>query len=103
MNAGNRIRVALLCMAVMWWGGAGAAEPVPSAGECFAAGFEANNADTVAQCYAEDAIMWFPGGTMAKGRVAIRDGFAHFLAGFTVKDVELATIGQETLGDTRIA
>ena len=63
----------------------------------------ANNADAVAACYAEDAIIWFPGGTMAKGRTAIRDGFAHFLGGFLVKDVEMMTIGHEAVGDTRVA
>ena len=79
-----------------------AAEP-RSAGDCFAAGFEAGDADAVAACYAEAAIMWFPGGSMAKGRAAIRDGFAHYLAGVTVKDAELTTIGQETVGDARVA
>ena len=80
MRASNRIRALLLCLGTLWWSGASAADPAGSAADCFAAGFEANNADAVAACYAEDAIIWFPGGTMAKGRTAIRDGFAQFLA-----------------------
>ena len=103
MRASNRIRTLLLCLGTLWWSGASAADPAASAGDCFTAGFEANNADAVAACYAEDAIIWFPGGTMAKGRTAIRDGFAHFLGGFLVKDVEMMTIGHEAVGDTRVA
>ena len=53
--------------------------------------------------YAEDAILWFPGGPMAKGRAAIRDGFAGYLANGTVKDVQLNAIGGEAVGDARVA
>jgi uncharacterized protein (TIGR02246 family) len=84
-------------------GTATAAGPARSAGDCFTAAFEANDADAVAACYADDAIIWFPGGPMAKGRDAIRDGFAHYLGTMTVTDVELSTIGHETAGNTRIA
>ncbi|RZA13723.1 MAG: nuclear transport factor 2 family protein [Lysobacteraceae bacterium] len=95
--------IALLCAGAMATGGAMAAEPAGSAGDCFVAGMKAGSADAVAACYAEDAIIWFPGGPMAKGRAAIRDGFAHFLAGVEIQDVELVAIGQETTGDTRVA
>ena len=80
-----------------------AAETEISAGDCFAAAFKSGNADAVAACYAEDAIIWFPGGSMAKGRTAIRDGFAHFLGGMTVKDAVLTTIDEVAMGDTRTA
>ena len=40
---------------------------------------------------------------MAKGRTAIRDGFAHFLGGFTVKGVQMTEIGHEGVGDARVA
>jgi uncharacterized protein (TIGR02246 family) len=93
--------VLLLCAAGSAAGAAMAAEPELSAGDCFVAGFKSGNADAVAACYAEDAIIWFPGGSMAKGRTAIRDGFAHFLGGVTVKDVVLAPIGEAAMGDTR--
>lgn len=80
-----------------------AAETTASASDCFIAGFEAGDADAVAACYAEDAVMWFPGGPMAKGRAAIRDGFAGYLANTTVKDVELTVIGEEAMGDTKVS
>jgi uncharacterized protein (TIGR02246 family) len=93
----------LLCGGALAAGTAVASEDAPAAGDCFVAGFEAGNADAVAACYAEDAIMWFPGGSMAQGRAAIRDGFAHFLAGVSIKDMELSPIGEETMGDTKVA
>lgn len=102
MPASTSFRAAL-CAGLLSATAAIAAEPPPAAGDCFVAGFEANDADAVAACYAEDAIMWFPGGPMAKGRAAIRDGFAHFLGGFEVRDVAMTTIGHEVLGDTGIA
>ncbi|MGO4550337.1 nuclear transport factor 2 family protein [Lysobacter sp. 2RAF19] len=73
------------------------------AGDCFLAGMKANDADKVASCYADDAIIWFPGGPMAKGRAAIRDGFAGYMAAMTVKDASLAQMGEEAMGDTRVA
>ena len=81
----HRLGAAMLCFGfALATGSALAAEPV-SAGECFLAGMKANDADAVAACYADDAIIWFPGGSMAKGRAAIRDGFAHYMATMTVK------------------
>lgn len=103
MHASRRFGAVLLCGAVLAAGSAVAAEPEQSAGDCFAAAFKSGNADAVAACYAEDAIIWFPGGSMAKGRSAIRDGFAHFLGGVTVKDAVLTTIGEAAMGDTRTA
>lgn len=79
---------------------AGAAEP-QSAGDCFVAAFTASDADAVAACYAEDAIIWFPGGPMARGREAIRDGFAGFFAHMTVKDGVLTPLGETATDDTR--
>jgi uncharacterized protein (TIGR02246 family) len=83
-------------------GAAVAAEPA-SAGDCFIAAMQAADAGAVSMCYAEDGIIWFPGGPMAKGREAIRDGFAHFLGGVTVKEVEMSAIGQEAMGDVRVS
>ena len=34
---------------------------------------------------------------------AIREGFAHFLGGFTVKEVRMSEIGQEAIDDARVA
>lgn len=103
MHASRRFgAVLLLCGGALAAMGAVAAEPDASAGDCFLAGFRAGDADAVAACYAEDAIMWFPGGPMAKGRAAIREGFAGYLATVTVKDVELAPIGHHAMGDTMV-
>ena len=103
MHARNRLGAAMFCCGLaLATGVAVAAEPV-SAGDCFVAAMKANDADAVAACYAEDAIIWFPGGSMAKGRAAIRDGFAHYMATMTVKDASLSEIGGEAVGDTRVA
>lgn len=45
--------------------------------------------------------MWFPGGPLAKGRKAIRDGFAGMLAQAEVKDSALNEMGHASMGDTR--
>ena len=82
---------------------AAAAEAPASAADCFLPGFKAGDADALAACYAEDAVTWFPGGPMAKGRAAIRDGFAGYFANVTVKDAELTPIGEETVGDTKVS
>ena len=84
-------------------GAATAAEAPISAAECFVTVFKAANADAVAACYAEDAILWFPGGPMAKGRAAIRDGFAGYFAHAVVKQATLSPIGEEKMGDIRAA
>ena len=102
MPAWSRLSAAVaLCGVALAAGNVAAKEPAP-AGDCFVAGFKAADADAVASCYAEDAIIWFPGGSMAKGRQAIRDGFAHFFADVTIKDVELSPIGEETVGQTMV-
>jgi ketosteroid isomerase-like protein len=105
MHARNRSTVTvLLSVAALSAGFAAAADQAPaSAGDCFVAGMKSENADAVAACYAEDAVIWFPGGPMAKGRAAIRDGFAHYLGTVTIKDVELKDMGHETVGDARVA
>ncbi|GAA4867964.1 nuclear transport factor 2 family protein [Luteimonas vadosa] len=103
MHAGIRLGYALL-LGVAWAAGpAGAVEPEASASDCFLTAFKAGDAEAVAACYAEDAVMWFPGGPMVKGREAIRDGFAGYLATVEIKDVRLDGMGQESMGDTRVA
>jgi ketosteroid isomerase-like protein len=72
----------------------------PSAQECFTPAFKSGDADAIAACYADDAIIWFPGGPMAKGRVAIRDGFAGYFAKNTIVDLTLTPLGQERMGNT---
>ncbi|MDQ3038943.1 MAG: nuclear transport factor 2 family protein [Pseudomonadota bacterium] len=105
MHALNRIRATILLASLAWMvsGMAVAAEEAPSASDCFVVGFKAGNADAVAACYAEDAVMWFPGGPITTGRAAIRDGFAGYLSSVTVKDVVLNNIGQEGMGDVKVS
>jgi uncharacterized protein (TIGR02246 family) len=102
MHAPNRFVATLLaCGVVLAAGAAVAKEHAMSANACFVPAFKSANADAVAACYADDAIIWFPGGPMAKGRPAIRDGFAGFFAKTSVKDVTLTEIGQASMGNTR--
>jgi uncharacterized protein (TIGR02246 family) len=102
MHTRNRLAAVMLsCALAAAAGVATAAEPM-SAGDCFLAGMKANDADKVASCYADDAIIWFPGGPMAKGRTAIRDGFAGYMSTMTIKDAALNQIGEEAMGDTRV-
>ncbi len=103
MPVSIRCGAVLLCAGLLAADDATATETTPSASECFVTALESENADAVAACYAEDAIIWFPGGPMAKGRAAIRDGFAHYLGTVTIEDVELTDMGHETVGDARAA
>ena len=102
MPALDRFGATLLCGLALATGPVVAAEPPASAADCFVPAFKAGDADALAACYAEDAILWFPGGPMTKGRAAIRDGFAGYFANATVKDAVLTPIGQETMGDTKV-
>jgi len=103
----HHVRIASLVCAIGLGAGAAMAAEGPSAGECFSTAFKAGDAEAVAACYAEEGIIWFPGGPMAQGRPAIRDGFAHFfseVSGMTIEDVVLTDIGHVMgEGDTRTA
>lgn len=89
----------LLCVIAMVAGVATGKEKATSAADCFTSAFRTGNADAVAACYADDAIMWFPGGPLAQGRPAIREGFAGFFEKWTIKDVTLRPIGHERMGN----
>lgn len=103
MRARNRWGVAMLLGAgALATGAAMAAGPEPSAGDCFSAAMKAGDADALSMCYAEDAVLWFPGGPMAKGRAAIREGFAGFLANVVIQDMQMQAMGGEAMGDTRV-
>ena len=101
----HHLRIApLLCGMALWAGAALPAAAETSAGECSSKPFMASAANAVTACYAEDGIIWFPGGSMAQGREAIRDGFAHFFSAMEIKDVKLTEIGHVMgEGDTRTA
>ncbi len=70
-----------------------------SAQACWRPAFEAGDADAVADCYAEDAVLWLPGTPMMRGRDAIREGYVGFFAQFSVRDVELTEMGRASSGD----
>lgn len=103
MRALNRIGATAILCGLAWGvsGPAASAQAGVSAGECFAAAFKAGNAEGVAACYAEDAVLWFPGGPMAKGRAAIRDGFAGYFQDVTIKDIAMTTLGEQAVGDAK--
>lgn len=104
MKASNRLRLAVVACAVALCGAAALATgPDPSAGACFTAAFNAGDADAIAACYAEDAILWFPSGPMVRGRQAIHDGFAGYFDGTSARNIELTELGHEAMGDTRVA
>lgn len=67
---------------------------------CWLAGFKAGDADATAACYAPDAVMWFPGGPVAKGRDAIRAGYVGYFTTFTIKEATLSELGSKSLGDS---
>ena len=76
-----------------------AAKATDSAQACWQPAFEAGDADAVSKCYAPDAVFWLPGAPMMKGRDAIREGYAGFFAGFTIKSVSLVEMGHSARGD----
>jgi uncharacterized protein (TIGR02246 family) len=98
------MRRTLIPIAFMLLAGGSMAAPAAqfaegSAQACWLSAFQAMDADAVAACYAPDAVLWIPGGPMAKGRQAIHDGYAGFFAAFTIKDVAITEMGHETMGD----
>jgi uncharacterized protein (TIGR02246 family) len=72
-----------------------------SAGECWTKGMNAGDVDAVAACYVPDAVMWFPGGGMVKGREAIRKGYADYFGAYTIKDAQLEDMGHVDAGDAK--
>ena len=77
---------------------AGHAGKFDSAADCWHPAFLAGDADAVAACYVDDAVMIFPGGPVAQGRDAIREGYAHFFGDYTIKDMKIEELGRESHG-----
>lgn len=69
--------------------------------DCWKPAFEAADADAVAACYAEDAVLWLPGAPKMQGREAIRAGYADFFGNFSIKSVSLTEEGKLT-GDEHV-
>ncbi|OGT58252.1 MAG: hypothetical protein A3E01_03670 [Gammaproteobacteria bacterium RIFCSPHIGHO2_12_FULL_63_22] len=76
-----------------------ASDKADSAQACWLPAFEAGDADAVSQCYAPDAVLWLGGMPLMQGRDAIREGYAGFFSGFSVKDVKLVEMGHSSRGD----
>lgn len=72
-----------------------------SAGDCWTKAMNAGDVDAVAACYVPDAVMWFPGGGMVKGREAIRKGYADYFAAYTIKDAKLDDMGHVDAGNAK--
>ncbi len=82
----------------------GAAKPhgAQQADEALARAFKANDVDALAASYAPDAVLYPPGAMEQKGRAAIRQGFADFLAHFRITDFTTFDAHYETAGDLSI-
>jgi uncharacterized protein (TIGR02246 family) len=84
-------------------GKAGAAKPgAQQADEAVARAFKANDANALAAAYAEDAVLYPPGAMEQRGRAAIRQGFADFLAQFRVTDFITNDTHYETSGNVSV-
>jgi len=70
--------------------------------ESVARAFKANDADALAAAYAPDAVLYPPGAMEQRGRAAIRQGFAEFLAHFRITDFTTSDAHYETAGDLSI-
>jgi uncharacterized protein (TIGR02246 family) len=89
---------ATLLLSVFALPGHAADSGTDQANACWRKAFLASDADATAACYAADAIMWPPGGSMASGNKAIRDSYAKFFADNKVTNVELKPLGAKTVG-----
>ena len=78
------------------------AEEERTATDCFFDAFTHNDADATAACYAEDAVLWVPGGPKAKGRAQIRETLAGWFEMYTVKTFTYDQLGVRTVGDDRV-
>jgi uncharacterized protein (TIGR02246 family) len=67
--------------------------------DCWKPAFEAADADAVAACYAEDAVLWLPGAPKMQGREAIRAGYADFFGQFSIKSMTLKEAGSVAGGE----
>jgi uncharacterized protein (TIGR02246 family) len=57
---------------------------------------KAGDVNAVMACYANDAVLWFPGDAEARGEKAIRDLYAGVLSTNTITDVALTNAHYET-------
>ncbi len=57
----------------------------------------AGDVNAVMACYANDAVLWFPGAAEARGEKAIRDLYAGLLSANTVTDVSFKNAHYDTV------
>ena len=67
--------------------------------DCWEPAFTAGDAEAVAACYAEDAVLWLPGAPAMQGRDEIRAGYADFFDKFQIESMVLEEAGRTELGD----
>lgn len=79
----------------------GAAKPhgAQQVDEAVARAFKANDVDALAAAYAPDAVLYPPGAMERRGRAAIRQGLADFLAHFRITDFTTSDAHYETAGN----
>jgi ketosteroid isomerase-like protein len=97
-NAGLLVALGMLSLTVQ------ASKPATqarSAGDCWTKAMIAGDIDAVAAGDVPAAVMWGPGGTMVKGRDAIRKGYADYFGAFTIKDARLEDMGHVDAGDAK--
>lgn len=57
---------------------------------------KAGDVNAVMACYANDAVLWFPGSAEARGEKAIRDEYTGFFGANTVTDITITNAHHET-------
>ena len=60
---------------------------IQSLDQAWAKAMKANSADAIMECYASDAVAWFPGEAEAKGEKAIRESYVKMFADNEIKDI----------------
>jgi uncharacterized protein (TIGR02246 family) len=97
LAAGVGLLAACLATPAFAVGGASAVDTA------WAKAVKAGDVEAATACYSDDAIAWFPGGPVAKGKDAIREGYKHFLGTATIQDVTLTELGSRTIGGDSVA
>ena len=92
----SAVLLSLSCVTIA----AAAEDEGQTSNECWLAAARNSDAEAVSACYAEDAVLWLPGGGMVQGRDAIRDAYAGFFDAFTVRTADLMEMGSKAMDDT---
>lgn len=97
-------KVLFACMLV-----AGVAAPVHAAGgissvdAAWLKAIKAGDVEAATACYAPDAVGWFPGTPIAKGKPAIHDAYQAWLSGVTIQDAKLTELGSKINGNESVS